>query len=106
MCTSGSSETPNLLAYRSQTRLTQVRQPTAGRVPVIDGLGSSLGELLDRDRRRGDVGIAEAEIDHVATLPPKLALQLVDGREDVRGEIVNSTKLQGSHHQGEYDHAG
>ena len=73
---------------------------------MIDRLGSSLGELFDRNRRRGNVGIAETEIDHVATLPPKLTLQLVDGRENVRGEIVNSTKLQGSHHQGEYDHAG
>ncbi len=86
--------------------LTQVRQPAAGGVPVIHRLGRSLGELVDRDLRRRDIGIAETEIDHVATLSPKLTLQLVDGRENVRGEIVNSTKLQGSHHQGEYDHAG
>jgi hypothetical protein len=73
---------------------------------VIHGLGRSLSELFDRNRRRGNVGIAETEIDHVATLPPKLALQLVHSREDVRGEIVNSTELQRNHHQGEYDHAG
>ena len=73
---------------------------------MVDRLGRGLGELLDRDRRRGDVRVAEAEVDHVAALPPELAFQLVDRRKDVRGEIVNSTKLQGSHHQGEYDHAG
>ena len=72
----------------------------------MTGFGGGLGELLDRDRGRGDVRVAEAEIDHVATLAPQLALQLVDGREDVGGEIVYSPELQGSHHQGEYDHAG
>ena len=33
---------------------------------------------------RGDVRIAEAEVDHVAPVAPQLALQLVDRREDVR----------------------
>ena len=93
-CTSGSRETPKLARVPLADRLAQVRQPAARRVAVVDGLGGGLGELLDRDRGRGDVGVAEAEIDHVATLAPKLALQLVDGREDVRGEIVNSPKLQ------------
>ena len=83
----------NFARYRSQTRLAQVRQPAARRVAVVHRLGRGLGELLDRDRGRGDVGVAEAEVDHVAALAPQLALQLVDRREDVGREIVDSPKL-------------
>ena len=100
MCTSGSRVTAEVARVALADRLTQVRQAPARRVAVVDGLGGGLSELFDRDRRRGDVRIAEAEIDHVAALPPKLALQLVDRREDVRGEIVYSPELHRSHQSG------
>ena len=86
--------------------LAEVRQAAARGVAVVDGLGRGLGELLDRDRGRGDVRIAEAEVDHVAALAPQLALQLVDGREDVRGEIVNSPELHRDSVVGRVRHAG
>ena len=73
--------------------LAEVRQAAARRVAVVHRLGGRLGELLDRDRRRGDVGIAEAEVDHVAPVAPQLAFQLIDSREDVRGKIVDSPEL-------------
>ena len=85
-------------------RFAKVRQAAARRITVVDGLGGSLGQLFDRDRRRGNVRIAETEIDHVAALPPKLALQLVDSREDVRGKIVYPPELH-RYHLEDYDHA-
>ena len=74
-------------------RLAEVGQPAARRVAVVHRLGGGLRELLDGDVGRGDVGVAEAEVDHVATLAPELALQLVDRREDVGREIVDSPEL-------------
>ncbi len=76
--------------------LTQVRQPAAGRVAVVDGFGGGLGELVDGDRRRGNVGVAEAEVDHVVAVAPQLAFELVDGRKDVGREIVDASELHGT----------
>ena len=92
-CTSGSSVDAEVARVALADGLAQVRQAAARRVAVVDGLGGGLGELLDRDRRRGDVGVAEAEVDHVAAVAPQLAFELVDRREDVRGEIVDSSEL-------------
>ena len=50
---------------------------------MIRGPCRRLGELLDDRGRRRDVGVAKAEIDHVAALAPQTTLQLVDSREDV-----------------------
>ena len=52
-----------------------------------------LAELLDGDLRRGDVGVAEAEIDHVRPCPPCLDLQPVDDREDVRRQVGDAAEL-------------
>ena len=56
-----------------------------------------LAQLLDRDRRRRDVGVAEAEIDDVLPGPPQLQLQLVDGGEDVRRQRADAAELQLRH---------
>ncbi len=64
---------------------------------MVDRLGGGLGELLDRDRRGGDVGVAESEVDHVVPVAPQLTLELVDGREDVGREIVDASELHGAH---------
>ena len=45
-----------------------------------------LTELLDRDLGRRDVGIAEAEVDHVLPVAPQLELQPLAPGERVRGE--------------------
>ena len=47
-----------------------------------------LRELLDHDRRRREVGVPEAEVDHVFAAPPELELELVDRREDVRRQVA------------------
>jgi hypothetical protein len=60
---------------------------------VVDRPHRGLGELVDRDLWRGDVGVAEPEVDHVAPVAPKLALQLVDGREDVGRKVVDAPEF-------------
>src|SRR5205807_2124235 len=78
-----------MLAHRAP----QLLDAPAHRIAVVPRVERGLAELLDRDRRRGDVGIPEAEVDHVATLPPQLALQLVDRREDIGRQVVDAAKL-------------
>ncbi len=75
-------------------RLAEVRQATARRVAMVRRLRRRLAQLFNRNLGRRDVGVAEAEVDHVAPVAPQLALQLVDRREDVGGEIVDSPEFQ------------
>ena len=77
-------------------RLAQLRDPAARRVAVVVRLRGCLGQLLDHRRRRGEVGVAEAEVDDVVTRAPQLQLQLLGHREDVRRERRNASKLHGS----------
>jgi hypothetical protein len=60
---------------------------------VVAGDARGLGELVDDDRRRRKVGVAEAEIDHVLAGAPKLPLELVDGGEDVRRQVRDAPEL-------------
>src|SRR5581483_3571732 len=76
----------------------QLPDAAARRVAVVRALEGGLAQLLDGEVRRGDVGVAEAEVDHVSAFPPQLSLQLVDGREDVGRQGVDATKL----HFGKY----
>ena len=64
-------------------RRAELRQAAADGVAVVHRAQRGLAQLLDGDRGRRDVGVAEAEVDHVASRVPQLALQLVDLREDV-----------------------
>jgi hypothetical protein len=60
---------------------------------VVPRVERGLAELLDRDRGRRDVRVAEAQVDDVPALAAQLALQLVDRREDVRRQVVDAAKL-------------
>jgi hypothetical protein len=60
---------------------------------VVARVRRRLGELLDGDRRRGQVGVAEAEVDHVLARAPQLLLQLVRDREQVGRERVDPAEL-------------
>ena len=62
---------------------------------MVARLRRRLGELLHDERRRRDVRVAEAEVDHVASLGAKAALQRVDRREDVRRKLVDAAELHG-----------
>jgi len=52
-----------------------------------------LGQLLHRDVRARNVGIAEAEVDDVLTGPSRFVSQLVDDREDVGRQPVDAAEL-------------
>ena len=52
-----------------------------------------LGQLLDRDVRARDVGIAEPHVDHVATGAAGLIAQLVDDGEHVGRQSIDPAKL-------------
>ena len=59
----------------------------------MTGLVAASASFSTATARRGNVRVAEAEVDHVAALAPKLALQLVDRRKDVGRKIVDSPEL-------------
>ena len=60
-----------------------------------------LGELLDRDLGRRNIGIPEREVDHVLAGPPQLHLQRVHLGECVRRKRVDAAEL----HHGKVTHA-
>ena len=64
------------LAVALADRFTQIREPAARRVAMVRRLRGGLAELFNRNLGRRDVGVAEAEVDHVAPVAPQLALQL------------------------------
>jgi hypothetical protein len=81
------------LEVARRDRLAQLRDAAAGGVPVVARVAGRLGELVDRDDRRRDVGVPEAEVDDVAPGPPRLRLQRVDDREDVRRQTRDAAEL-------------
>jgi hypothetical protein len=54
-----------------------------------------LGQLLHGQGGRRQVGVAEAEVDDVATGSTGLELQRVDLREDIRGQSVDPSEFHG-----------
>ena len=79
-------------------RVAELRDPAARRVAVIRRLERRLPQLLDGDRGRRDVRVAEPQVDDVPSLAPQVSLQLVDRREDVGRQVVDAIKL----HFGKY----
>ena len=64
----------------------QLRDAAARRVAVVARLRRRLRQLVDGRGRGGQVGVPEAEVDHVLARAAQLELQLLGDREDVRGE--------------------
>ena len=62
---------------------------------MVARLYGGLGELLHDERRRRNVRVPEAEVNHVASLRAKAALQRVDRGEDVRRKLVDAAELHG-----------
>ena len=60
---------------------------------MVAGVVRRLGQLLDRDVGRGQVGVAEAEVDDVGAGSPRLDLQPVDDGEDVRRQVRDPAEL-------------
>ena len=62
---SGSSCTPHVALVQRGDRLAELRQAAADRVAMVARDVGRLGELVDGDLRRRDVGVAEPEVDHI-----------------------------------------
>ncbi len=60
-------------------------------------VADSVDQLFDRDTGRGNIGVAEPEVDDVVARAATLDLQGVDGREDVRRQITDSSELHRGH---------
>ncbi len=76
--------------------LAQLGDPAAGRVAVVAAVGSRLGQLAHGHVGRGQVRVAEAEVDHVDAGPPSIHLQPVDDGEDVRRKAGDPPELHPS----------
>jgi hypothetical protein len=76
--------------------LPQLGDAPAGAVAVVAGVPGRLGQLVDGHLRRGQVGVAEGQVDHVGAGPAGLLLQPVDDAERVRRQVVDAPELHGS----------
>src|SRR5262249_16906690 len=74
----------------------ELRDAATRRVAVVARVADRLAELVDRDRRRRDVGVAEPQVDDVGAGPPRLHLQRLDGAEHVGRERVDPTEVHPS----------
>ena len=74
-------------------RLAELGDALARRVPVVLRIVDGFGQLLDRGVGRGQVGVAEPEVDDVAPGSTGRQLQRLDVREDVRGQAVDPSEL-------------
>ena len=72
------------------------RDPPRGRVPVVVREGRGVVQLRHGGGGRGEVGVAEAEVDDVRAAAPQLERQLADRAEDVRREVGDAPELHGS----------
>ena len=76
---------PEAIAIELADRRPEIREAAARRVAVVAWEQRRLPQLLDGDLRRRDVGIAEAEVDHVLTGAAQLELEALDLGECVWG---------------------
>ncbi len=72
---------------------TEVRNPTARAVTVVLWIMNRFGEFGDRDLGARQVGIAKAEVHHVATRGARFGLQTIDLSEDVGRQSIDPTEF-------------
>ena len=82
------------VAIELADRRSEVREAAARRVAVVARQERRLPQLLDGDLRRRDVGIAEAEVDHVLAGAAQLELEALDLGECVWREGVDPAELR------------
>ncbi len=84
-------------------RLAQLRDALRGGVAVVPAVAGGLGQLLDGDLGGRDVGVPEAQVDHVLAGPPGRDLQVVDDGKDVRrqpGDAPERVVVEGHEQRG------
>ena len=74
----------------------QLGDPPRRRVAVVARVVGGLGQLAHRHVGRGQVGVAEAEVDHVPAGSPRRRLEVVDRGEDVGRQPVDPAELHRS----------
>jgi hypothetical protein len=74
--------------------LAQLGDAPAGRVAVVARVPDRLAQLVHGRRGRRQVGVAEAEVDHVLAGPPGRHLQPVDDGEHIRRQVRDPAELQ------------
>ena len=60
---------------------------------MVARVAGRVGEFRDGDVGRGDVGVAETEVDHVGAPVTGLDLESVDDREHVGRQVRDATEL-------------
>ncbi len=73
-------------------REAKLGDPLARGVAVVARVAHRLGELVDRDRGRRQIGVAEREVDDVLAGPPEMHLQRVDLCERIRRKGVQASE--------------
>ena len=76
-------------------RLAKLWETAAERVAVIPRVLCRFGQLVDRDLRGGNVGVAESEVDDVGSGSTCLDLESIDDGKDVRRQILDPTEVHG-----------
>ena len=65
------------------------------RVAMVARIARGFDQLVDDGARRGAVGIAHAEVDHILLRCPCLCLHLIDDGEHVGRQLLDAVKLVG-----------
>ncbi len=73
--------------------LAQLGDAAAGGVAVVAGVAHRFAELVDGHVGRGQVGVAEAEVDDVLAGSPGLDLEPIDDGEDVGRHVRDPAEL-------------
>ena len=60
---------------------------------MVARIANRLGELLDGDVGRGDIGVAEGEVDHVLAAAARVHLESIDVRHHVRRQTGDAPEL-------------
>ena len=81
------------LAVPGGDGLAQPGDPPGRRVAVVARVPGRLTELVDDVLGRALIRIPHAQVDDVLTLGPRLALQVVDDREDIGGQPLDPVEL-------------
>ena len=74
--------------------LPQAWDAAALRVAVVARFLGRLLQLLDRERVRGKIGVAEAHVDHVLARPAQLELERVGVGEDIGRQVDDPPEFE------------
>ena len=74
-------------------RGTELGDSPAGGIPVVPRVLGRFNQLVHRGGGRREIGVAEAEVDHIFTRSPCINLQRVNDREDIGRKLADPAEL-------------